>query len=85
MRPSTVVRIAAAVARRPDLWATAISQARRLIPPRWWRTAPFLPVPSGAYLEMRLVTQYGRSDHPVDVRDVLHYLTWCRSWSRALR
>jgi hypothetical protein len=79
------MRIGLAVLGRPGLWPTAWAQARRLVPAGWWRRAPFLPVPTSAYLDMRLVTQYGSQDHPVEPRDVVHYLTWCRSWERALR
>jgi hypothetical protein len=76
-------RVAAALARRPDLWPTALRQARRTAPRGWWRRRPFLPVPSGAYLEFRLVTQYGRTDIPPEPADVLNYLAWCRDWDRA--
>ena len=71
-------RIAAAVAVRPSMWATALRQARRTAPPGWWRHAPFLPVPSGPYLRFRMVTQYGSTDHPPTPDDVLNYLAWCR-------
>jgi hypothetical protein len=49
----------AAVARRPDLWSTRCRAGRRTTPPGWWRRRPFLPVPGGAYLHFRTVTQYG--------------------------
>ncbi|NQY57113.1 MAG: hypothetical protein HRT86_11645 [Ilumatobacteraceae bacterium] len=71
------VRAGAVVVRHPSLWPTAVRQWVRLTPPRWWRQAPHLPVPSGEYLAFRLATQYG--DEPrINDDDVLNYLRWCR-------
>ena len=55
-----------------------------MAPSRWWRRAPFLPVPSPAYVRFRLETQYGTSPGQ-DVtsrvaRDVLKYLQWVAAW-----
>jgi hypothetical protein len=71
-----------AVARHPSLWATAIRQAGRLVPSRWWTRAPYLPVPSREYLEFRLVTQYGDISRRPEAQDVVNYLRWCRDWQR---
>ncbi len=68
---------ALAVARHPRLWATAVAQTGRLARPRWWRHAPFLPVPDREYLRHRFETQYGR-DHEPEPDDVITYLEWCR-------
>jgi hypothetical protein len=76
--------VAAAVARRPGLWATAVRQLGRTARPGWWRTAPFLPVPASGYLAFRAVTQYGRTDRPPAPEDVVDYLAWCREWDRSL-
>jgi hypothetical protein len=82
---SAFLSILGAVIVRPLLWSTAIAQAFRLVPRGWWRTSPFLPVPSRDYMEFRLVTQYG-GGHGVargSIRseDVVAYLRWCRRWS----
>ncbi len=77
------LRVAAALARRPSLWATALRQARRIAAPGWWKHRPFLPVPSGEYLRFRMLTQYGETQRPVDSGDVMNYLAWCRDWDRA--
>jgi hypothetical protein len=71
----------AALAREPDLWATALGQARRLARPQWWRRAPFLPVPDPAYVRFRLDTQYGPAGRP-DPEDLVTYLRWCRECGR---
>ncbi|CAN5848967.1 hypothetical protein BH23ACT2_BH23ACT2_08370 [soil metagenome] len=69
--------MAAALARRPTLWATAVIQVARLARPRWWRRPPFLPLPEPAYLRFRLETQYG-DDRAPEPADVIAYLRWCR-------
>ncbi len=75
-------RVAVAVARRPWLWRTALRQWVRLVPRRWWTRRPWLPVPTADYIEFRLVTQYGGKPGsgrpPVEPRDVVNYLEWCR-------
>jgi hypothetical protein len=70
------LRAGALVATHPRLWATALRQARRLARPRWWRRAPWLPLPDADYLRFRFETQYGNA--PADPRDVVAYLEWCR-------
>ncbi len=83
--PRVSLRAFVPLARRPDLWPTAIRQAAVLAPPRWWRRAPFLPVPSAAYLRFRLITAYGGDGTTTTVtadamgRDIVTYLAWCRS------
>ncbi len=77
-----MIRALGGVVRRPDLWVTALRQARRTAPQGWWKRRPFLPVPSGAYLEFRLVTQYGDATHRPEAGDVVKYLEWCRQWDR---
>lgn len=73
-----------AVVRRPRLWPTALGMARRATPARWYRQAPFLPVPDWVYLRFRLETQYG-SVRPPSPTDVVDYLAWCRSENRRLK
>lgn len=79
---ATGMRVVLAVLFRPRLWWTALRQWARLTPRRWWARRPFLPIPTADYLEFRLVTQYGGSSAstrpPVDHRDVVNYLDWCR-------
>lgn len=77
-----MIRTVWAICRRPDLWPTALRQARRTAPPGWWRHRPFLPVPSGDYLRFRLQTQYGDDAATPDPGDTISYLEWCRSWDR---
>lgn len=66
----------AAVAARPRLWPAALRQARVLVPRRWWRRRPHLPVPDREYLRFRMVTAYGDPDARIDVDDLLTWLAW---------
>jgi hypothetical protein len=77
--PSWWGRAVLALARHPSLWGVAVVQALRLARDRWWRRAPFLPVPDPDYLRFRLETQYG-SDRDPDPADVVTYLHWCRAF-----
>lgn len=77
-----MIRVVGALGRHPSLWPTALRQAWRLVPSGWWRRSPFFPWPSRAYLEFRVVTQYGDISHRPLADDVLNYLRWCRDWRR---
>ncbi|MEM9515006.1 MAG: hypothetical protein AAGA42_09115 [Actinomycetota bacterium] len=78
------VRAGVVVVRHPGVWGVALRQWARLTPRRWWRRAPYLPVPPADYLRFRLVTQYG--DEPrIDEHDVLNYLRWCRELEQQRR
>ncbi|HEX4901804.1 MAG TPA: hypothetical protein VFV42_03280 [Acidimicrobiales bacterium] len=69
-------RVAAALVRRPQLWAPTLRQGRALVPAGWWRRRPFLPVPDRAWLRFRMTTAYGDAGAPVDVEDLLTWLAW---------
>lgn len=57
-----------------DLLRTAWAFRRR----RWWRRAPFLPVPDEAYLRWRMYTAYGDERAVPPVRDVVGFARWRR-------
>ncbi len=77
-----MLRVAAVVLRYPSLWPVAVRQGLRLVPRGWWTRRPYLPLPSRAYVEFRMVTQYGDISHRPEPEDVLNYLRWCRDWQR---
>ena len=83
--PSWLGPVAAAVARHPGLWWTALRQLWALAPNGWWRRRPWLPLPDPSYLRFRLVTQYGDATHTPEPGDVVTYLHWCRAYRAALR
>ena len=49
----------------------------------WWRTPPFLPLPSAAHLGWRRFTAYGDTETELDAGDVLDYAIWRRRQRRA--
>lgn len=65
-----------AIARRPDLWTEGVRAFFSMAPRNWWRKAPFLPIPDGAYLRWRKETAYGTSMHPIEGADIVQYLEW---------
>ncbi len=79
-----MIASALAVMRRPDLWTTALRQARRTSTPGWWKRKPFLPLPSGDYLRFRMQTQYGDPEATPSSADTIAYLEWCRAWRRGV-
>lgn len=80
----TMVHAAAALRGRPDLWLTALASYRSLVPSRWWRTRPFLPLPDPKWLRFRLQTAYGGDGTGgadiVAADDVVLWLEWRRAW-----
>ncbi len=85
MSPRKLLRLCLAIALRPSLWFAAFRQSFRLARQDWWKSAPFLPLPSNSYLEFRFVTQYGSTRATPQVTDVLDYLEWCRGWESTNR
>jgi hypothetical protein len=69
-----------AVAKQPPLWPTAIAAYRSMIPRRWWRRRPFLPVPDGAWMRFRLETAYGGDGTPGPTagEELTTWLRWLR-------
>jgi hypothetical protein len=78
-------RVVVAVAKRPDLWSTAVRSALSLAPSRWWRHRPFLPLPDQHWLRFRMSTAYGGDgdvgpDSAFDTEDLITWLEWRRTW-----
>ena len=69
---------ALAVARRPDLWPTALIMAWRLVPRRRWRRWPSRSDRASSYLAFRRQTFSGRTDAPIGGEELVAYLEWCR-------
>lgn len=81
--PRVVLPVVCAVAVRPRLWGISMVMLWRMAARRWWRRAPFLPVPDEKFLRFRLVTMYGGNGSPEYDRvgtDVVAWLDWCRTW-----
>ena len=77
--PLFLLRVLGALVQRPHLAGTAARQLVTMAPSKWWRRAPYLPVPPSDYLHFRQVTATGIADGPPDVHDTVVWLEWCRS------
>ncbi len=69
---------AAALFRRPGLWATAVMQMCRFAAAGWWRRPPFLPLPTPELLRFRAEAMYGDPERAPAPGDVIAWLEWCR-------
>ncbi len=67
----------------PGLWLEALRAVVALVPRRWWRKPPFLPLPDRRYLAWRIATAYGRPDAPVASDDLVAFLRWRARQRRA--
>ena len=43
---------------------------------RWWRRAPFLPLPAWDYVRWRLYTAYGDYDAVPPAAEIIRYARW---------
>ncbi len=69
-----------AVLTRPSLWLEALAAGRRLAPRRWWRSAPWSPLPPANYLRFRQQTNSGGDGTgPLQGHDLVAFLKWCKS------
>lgn len=86
MRTRGFGRVVRAVASRPELWSVASVVAARLVPPRWWRRWPPVPLPDLDYWRFRMQTAYGgNGDASPEPADVVEFLEWCRERERCRR
>ena len=76
-----LLRVGLEVVLRPRLWATALAQACRFAPDRWWLRYPFLPCPASRLMAFRVETMYGDSELLPQPCDVVTWLEWCKSQS----
>jgi len=63
---------------RPQLGIDLLRLAWAFRRRRWWRQAPFLPVPDPAYLRWRMYTAYGDPAAVPPVEDVASFARWRR-------
>ena len=62
--------------RHPATGAALLRVAWRFRRRRWWRRAPFLPLPDRDYLRWRMHTAYGDYDTVPPADDVIRYARW---------
>ena len=61
---------------RPRLWPRLLGAAWRFRRRDWFRHAPFLPLPSRAYMEWRLHTAFGDEQATPTADQLESYLEW---------
>lgn len=71
--------------RRPRLWPALLSAAWAFRPRNWYRKAPFLPLPSKAYMRWRLETAYGEPDAVPPADEIARFVTWSAEMRRRMR
>ena len=62
----------------PPLASDLLAVAWRFRRRDWMRRAPFLPVPSRAYLSWRMYTAFGDRHAVPSVEEVVRYARWAR-------
>jgi hypothetical protein len=72
-----------AVLRRPDLWVESLRTLVAVAPRRWWRRAPYLPLPDSGYTGWRLATAHGDSSIPLRPEELTDYLEWRKCQHRS--
>ncbi|MGB9113266.1 MAG: hypothetical protein WCF24_11135 [Acidimicrobiales bacterium] len=71
--------VVVSVLRRPGLLPIAVRTGLGLVPTRWWRKWPPLPVPDRHWIAFRLETAYGDPRARPSPEDVSDYLAWARN------
>jgi hypothetical protein len=66
------------LAKRPHLVPAAVRLGVNLVPRRWWRRRPFLPLPDPDWLAFRMEVAYGDAGAIPPAEDLADYLEWTR-------
>ncbi|PYP63085.1 MAG: hypothetical protein DMD26_15170 [Gemmatimonadetes bacterium] len=74
--PRLALILALRALRDPPLAAALLRVAWRFRRRRWFRRAPFLPIPDRDYLRWRMLTAYGNADAMPSADDVARYARW---------
>jgi hypothetical protein len=74
--PRLALILALRTLRDPSLAAALLRVAWRFRRRRWFRRAPFLPIPDRDYLRWRMLTAYGDPDAVPSAEDVARYARW---------
>ncbi len=71
--------------RRPGLWPGLLAAAWTFRRRGWHRRAPFLPLPSAAYMRWRMETAYGESDAVPPLDELAGFVRWSAEMRRRMR
>lgn len=64
------------VLRHPTVAPTVLLAGWRLRANKWWRHAPFLPLPDQKYWNFRMMTATGSMDGAMSVREIVDAARW---------
>lgn len=78
-------RMLGLVVRRPWLLPEVVGAAWAFRRRNWYRTFPFLPLPSRLYLRWRMETAYGDPNAVPPYGELERYLRWARAMRREMR
>ncbi|MFZ0059846.1 MAG: hypothetical protein ACLQAN_04690 [Acidimicrobiales bacterium] len=70
--------LGAVLVRRPRLVPSAVRLGLGLVPRRWWRRPPFLPLPDRRWIAFRMEVAYGDATAVPSREDLADYLAWTR-------
>ncbi len=79
-----LLRMAIQAVVRPRMAARLFAAAWRFRARDWYRTPPYLPLPSREYLAWRIHTAYGDAGRLPHAEEVDRYLAWV-AWMRRAR
>lgn len=72
-----------AVLRRPTIIPAALRSALAMAPVRWWRRAPFLPLPDPSYWRFRIETSMGGAGEvPPSPSEIVDVVKWTSKMRR---
>lgn len=78
------LKIARMALRRPRMIPHLLRAAWAFRALRWYRRAPFLPIPPRSYMRWRMETAYGDPDATPTLNEMERYLAWTSRMRRLM-
>ena len=78
-------RLAWVLITRPWLFPLFLSAGWAFRARNWYRTPPFLPLPSREYMRWRMETAYGDPEADAPTDELLRFLRWSAAMRRRMR
>jgi hypothetical protein len=72
------ISLGVVLVRRPRLVPAAVRLGLSLVPRRWWRRRPYLPLPDRDWVAFRMELAYGDARAIPSAEDLVDYLVWAR-------
>ena len=84
-RARLMLAVAPLLVQRPILAREALRVWKSLVPLKWWRRAPFLPVPDRDWIAFRMETAFGGDAATPDAHALGDVLSWSAAFKRLVR